>query len=205
MRAELGIESDAIVYGTVGRLKPQKDHGTFLQAAKDILGRNPSARFLIVGDGPLRSELETQAQQLDLFPAMIFTGVRTDIPAVLSALDVFVLSSRWEGLPNAVLEAMASARPVVATAVDGVQGVVTFGENGLLVSPGDSTALAAACQKLASDPDMRDRLGQAGYGYVVEHHSLDVMIDKYATCYADLLHSHGLASPNKIQRKLETS
>jgi glycosyltransferase involved in cell wall biosynthesis len=171
------------------------------------LDQYPSARFLVVGDGPLRSELEAQARLRAMIPAIIFTGLRTDIPALLSALDVFVLSSRWEGLPNAVLEAMAAERPVVATAVDGVRGVVTSEKNGLLVPSGDSSALAVACLRLASDSDMRNRLGRAGYEYVAEHHGLTAMLDKYTDCYAELLHEHGFTLPNKNQslRKLEAS
>lgn len=197
VRMEFGIDPDAIVIGIVGRLKPQKDHATFLEAAREILDRYPFARFLIVGDGPLRSELEAQADKLGLYPATIFTGMRTDIPAVLSVLDVFVLSSRWEGLPNAVLEAMAAARPVVATAVDGVRGVITSNENGLLVPSGDSKALAESCLQLASDVELRQRLGQAGYQYVVEHHSLTNMVDRYAECYSSLLRAHGFDHPAK--------
>lgn len=207
MRTELDIAPGAIVFGTIGRLKPQKDHGTFIRAAREVLDQYPSARFLVIGDGPLRSELETQAHQLELFPAIIFTGLRTDIPALLSALDVFVLSSRWEGLPNAILEAMAASRPVIATAVDGVRGVVTSGENGLLVSSGDTSGLTEACLQLASDSDLRNRLGRAGHKYVTDHHSLTAMLDKYVDCYAELLHEHGFALPNEKQnlRKLETS
>jgi glycosyltransferase involved in cell wall biosynthesis len=207
VRTELGIAPEAIVFGTIGRLKPQKDHGTFMRAAREILDQCASARFLIVGDGPLRSELETQAEQLKLFPAILFAGLRMDIPALLSAFDVFVLSSRWEGLPNAVLEAMASERPVVATAVDGVRGVVTSEKNGLLVPSGDAPALAEACLQLVSDSDMRNRLGRAGHKYVAEHHSLTAMLNKYIDCYAELLHEHGIALPNEKQslRKLEAS
>lgn len=207
MRTELDIDPGAIVFGTVGRLKPQKDHATFLQAAREILNQNPSARFLVIGDGPLRSDLEAQARQLGLFPAITFTGMRTDISTVLPALDVFVLPSRWEGLPNAMLEAMAASRPVVATDVDGVRGVLTSGENGLLVSPRDSSALAKACLQLASDTQMRHRLGRAGYEYVAENHSLSVMVERYVECYAGLLQTH---SPehfveNNSMKKAETS
>jgi len=195
VRDELDIAPDAIVFGIIGRLKPQKDHATFLESAREILVQYPTARFLVVGDGPLYSELEAKALELDLFPSLIFTGVRTDIPAVMSALDVLVLSSRWEGLPNVVLEAMAAARAVVATSVDGVEGVVTSGKTGLLVPPGDSLALAQACLELVSNPDLRYRLGQAGYRYVAENYSLDMMVDRYEARYAEQLQRHGLQRP----------
>lgn len=203
VRAEFGIAPDAIVFGIIGRLKPQKDHATFLESAREIFIQYPTARFLVVGDGPLYSELETMARELSLFPSLIFTGVRTDIPAVLSALDVLVLSSRWEGLPNVVLEAMAVARPVVATSVDGVEGVVTSGKTGLLVPPGDSLALAQACIELINDPDLRHRLGRAGYRHVAENYSFDTMVDRYEACYIEQLRLHGFQRPEGSNSLIE--
>lgn len=192
VRNELGIDPNAVVFGVIGRLKPQKGHDLFLEAAKEILNQHPTVRFLIIGDGPLRSELEVKARQLGLCPALIFTGVREDIPALLSALDVLVLSSRWEGLPNVILEAMAAARPVVATSVDGVHGVVRSGVTGLLVPPGDPLSMAQACLGLVSNSDLRTRFGQAGYEYVSQQYNLDTMIDRYDECYSEQLQLRGL-------------
>ena len=192
LRSELGIEASAIVFGVIGRLKTQKAHSVFLEAAREILNRYPTARFLIVGDGPLRSELEAQARQLGLFPALIFTGLRADIPVVLSALDVLVLPSHWEGLPNVVLEAMAAGRPVVATAIAGIRGVVLSGTTGLLVPQGNPLSMAQACLDLAADRDLRVRFGSMGYEHVAIHYSLDKMIDRYDECYSEHLRFHGL-------------
>lgn len=192
IRAELGLEPQALVFGVIGRLKPQKDHDNFLKAAAHIYHRLPQARFLIVGDGPLRAELEAQARQLGLERAVIFTGLRSDIPALLSAMDVLVFSSRWEGLPVTLLEGMAAARPVAATAVDGIRTVSIAEETAVLVPPADPAALAQACIRLGSDSQLRRRMGQAGRARVVERYSIDAMIDRITDLYTGLLQARGL-------------
>ena len=190
VRAEFGIAQDAILFGIIGRLKPQKDHVTFLNAAAEISKLSPGARFLVVGDGPLRPELESLASQLGLLPALIFAGVRDDIPGVLAALDVLVFSSRWEGLPVTLLEGMAASKPIVATAVDGINGVAE--KCALLVPAGDSLALANACQKLALDQNLRACLGNAGFERVAKNYSLDLMIEKTIGIYNQLLGDRGM-------------
>lgn len=192
IRKELGFDHTALVFGIVGRLTPPKDHSTFLKAAELILQKAPQARFLIVGDGPLRKDLALQAQKIGLGEALIFTGLRKDIPAVLAALDVLVFSSLWEGLPVALLEGMSAARPVVATAVGGIPEVVVPDKSAFLVPPGDADALAQACLRLASDSATRRSMGQAGLERVVARYSLDVMIDRTAVLYAKLLQERGL-------------
>jgi len=192
IRAEYGISPASILFGIIGRLKPQKDHVTFLKAAAHVLRKTPSARFLVVGDGPLRNELENLASELGVTPAVIFTGLRSDIPAVLAALDVLILSSRWEGLPVTLLEGMAAEKAVVATSVNGINGVAVPDVTALLVPPEDSAALAEACLKLAFDLDLRMRLGWAGFERVSARYSLDVMIDRTAGVYNDLLRRRGL-------------
>jgi len=191
VREEFGINQEAIVFGIIGRLKPQKDHVTFLKAAAQILREVPAARFLIVGDGPLRVELETLAKRLGLFPALVFTGLRNDIPAVMAALDVLVFSSRWEGLPVTLLEGMAAGKPVVATAIDGINGVALPDLTALLVAPDDPSGLALACIKLSTRPDLRLRMGMAGYERVLSHYSLERMINQTAGLYDRLLREHG--------------
>jgi glycosyltransferase involved in cell wall biosynthesis len=192
VRAEFGIAPTAPLFGIIGRLKPQKDLPTFLLAAVEILRQQSDARFLVVGDGPLREELETQAKELDLFPALIFTGMRKDISAIMTALDVLVLSSLWEGLPIILLEAMAAARPVVSTAVDGVRSVVLPDESALLVNTGSPASLADACVKLARDPALRQKLGSSGLKRVADFYSLDAMIDRISKLYEELLSGCGL-------------
>jgi glycosyltransferase involved in cell wall biosynthesis len=200
VRKELDLDDAALVFGVVGRLTPPKDHATFLKAAAFILQKAPQARFLIVGDGPLRKDLEFQAQKNGLGNALIFTGLRNDIPAVLAALDVLVFSSLWEGLPVALLEGMAAARPIVAAAVGGIPEVVLPDKSALLVPPGDAVALAQACLRLASSSAARRTMGQAGLERVVARYSIDAMIDRTAALYAKLLQERGLGQliPSRV-------
>jgi glycosyltransferase involved in cell wall biosynthesis len=186
LRAEFGIAPDAPLIGIIGRLSLQKDHVTFLQAAAQIRAVLPSARFLAVGDGPLRGELIAQARSLKLDEAVIFCGLRSDIPAVLAALDVLVFSSRWEGLPVTLLEGMAAARPIVSTAVGGVPGVVGDGESALLVPPGISSALADATLRVLRDPALAHRLGSAARERVREKYSLESMLEQTLALYEEL-------------------
>jgi glycosyltransferase involved in cell wall biosynthesis len=192
IRKEFGFDNAALVFGVVGRLTPPKDHSTFLKAAALILEKAPQARFLIVGEGSLRKDLELQAQKIGLGNALIFTGLRKDIPAVLAALDVLVFSSLWEGLPVALLEGMAAARPVVATAVGGIPEVVVPDKSAFLVPPGDVVALSQACLRLAADPAIRRSMGQAGLERVAARYSIGAMIDCTAALYAKLLQERGL-------------
>jgi glycosyltransferase involved in cell wall biosynthesis len=123
---------------------------------------------------------------------VVFAGHRTDVPEILQALDIFVLPSNWEGLPNAVLEAMAAGLPVVATRVGGVPEVVVEGQTGILVPPRDPNALADALLTLLRDPNLRRRMGQAGRQRVQEYFSVDQMVSKTETLYEQLLSEKGL-------------
>ncbi|MEI7845634.1 MAG: glycosyltransferase [Chloroflexota bacterium] len=194
IRTEFGIGSESILFGIIGRLKPQKDHVTFLKAAVEVIKQVPTARFLVIGEGPLLDELKNLAQELGLLPAVIFAGLRNDIPDVLAALDVLVFSSRWEGLPVTLLEGMAASKPIVATAVDGIRGVALPGVTALLVPPGDYHSLAQACINLAVDGDLRATFGRAGYERVSAKYSLGAMTDKIAYLYNELLIKRGLVS-----------
>lgn len=161
IRDELGLPADAPVVGTVCSLRPQKAVDLALEAAARLSGDHPQLRFLVVGDGPERSRLEREAERLGV-PAL-FVGRRPheEIPDLLAAMDILVSSSSFEGTPLAVLEWMAAAKPIVATAVGGIPSIVDDGEQGLLVPPGDAAALAAAIARLLGDPGERRRLGEA--------------------------------------------
>lgn len=198
IRTEFGIPDEAVLFGIIGRLKPQKDLPTFLRAAAEILRQRPDARFLVVGDGPLKDELESMAKQLNLLSSLVFTGMRKDVPAIMKAIDVLVLSSLWEGLPVILLEAMASARPVVSTAVDGVKGVAVPDETALLVEPGSPEELAEACLRLAGDLNLRERMGRAGLKRVTEFYSMEAMTDRISGLYEELLAERGLVSPRRV-------
>jgi glycosyltransferase involved in cell wall biosynthesis len=153
VRAELGIAQDAPVIGAVNRLSPQKDPLSLLRAAAVPLREHPSARLLLVGDGPLRQEVLHLARLLGVDDQLVAVGLRRDVERLLTAFDVFVSASLWEGLPRTVLQAMATGVPVVATATDGVVDVVDDGRTGLLVPAGRPDDLGSALRKVLEDPE----------------------------------------------------
>jgi len=187
IRQEFGISANTPLLGIVARLNEQKDHANFLYAAVKIIEKAPHTRFMVVGDGPLRPSLTDLAASLGLSDAVIFTGVRKDIPAIYGALDVLVFSSRWEGLPVALLEGMAVGLPVISTEVGGVPGMLEHERTGLLVPPSNSDALAQACLKLIADQSLRQQMGIAAVEKVRAHYSMDAMVDAIAKLYEELL------------------
>jgi glycosyltransferase involved in cell wall biosynthesis len=192
LRREMGIAEQTPLLGMIARLAAQKDHATLLEALARLRSLVPGVRALIVGDGPLRAALSRQAESLGLGDVVTFTGMRRDIPAILAALDVFVLSTHWEGLPVALLEAMAASRPVVASSVAGVPGVVDDGVTGLIVAHADPSALAEACAQLLRDPDRAKRMGAAGRQRVAAHYSAEQMLAGIQAQYEGLLAGAGL-------------
>lgn len=186
-----GDESGTVVVLTVARLDPQKDLGSLLAAAAQV----PDATFLIAGEGEERGRLETTARELGLAGRVRFLGFRGDIPALLAACDLFVLPSRFEGLPLAVLEAMAAGRPVVATRIGGMDEAVVDGHTGVLVPPGDPAALASAIRALADDPARARRLGEAGRRRVRREFSADSMAGRVMAAYRELLAGRGFPQP----------
>jgi sugar transferase (PEP-CTERM/EpsH1 system associated) len=182
-RAALGIGRDELVVGIVGRLDPVKDHVTLLHAFARVYHEMPHARLFIVGDGETRCELEALTQSLQLTPAVRFLGFRSDVPALLPAFDVFCLSSRMESLPVAVLEAMATGLPVVATAVGDVPRVVEDGVTGRLCPPGDVEQLAESLRILLLRPRWRQRMGAAGRERVQQHFTRERMLERYKDVY----------------------
>jgi len=186
-RAKLDLPQDAFVVCTLSRLHEQKGMEFLLAAARTVAEKAPSATFLISGYGPLRERLEAQARQLGVDARVRFLGYRKDVALILAASDVFALPSLWEGMSNAVLEAMAAGKPVVATAVDGAVDQVLPGESGLLVPPGDADALAQALLDLARDPRKAQEMGIKGRERVRREFSLDRMTDAYIELYRRLL------------------
>jgi glycosyltransferase involved in cell wall biosynthesis len=148
---------------------------------------------VIVGEGPERARLEAQAAHLGLAEQVHFVGHQQDVRPWLAAFDVCVLSSDWEGMSNAILEAMAAGLPVVATAVGGTPEVVVDGVTGFLVPPRDPQALADAILRLLRDPDLRRRMGEAGRAHVTEHFSVEQMVHKRERLYEELLKEKGFA------------
>ena len=190
LRRELGLDPEAPLVGTVGRLVYQKAQDVFLRAASTVAHSVPAAQFLIVGEGPLRSSLERLVAQLGLRRCH-FAGFRADIPRVLSIMDIFALPSILEGLPRVLLEALALARPVVATRIDGVTEVVQHGVTGLLVAPGEPTALAGAILSLLMDQALAGQLGLAGRKLVEERFTVSRAVDEVDRFYATLLERKG--------------
>jgi glycosyltransferase involved in cell wall biosynthesis len=160
VRRELALPEHALVVGTIGRLNAQKGHRFLLDAAALLLPRRPEARVLVAGDGDLMVDLRRQATELGLADRVVFAGHRTDVPDLLGALDVFCISSLYEGTPLALFEAMAAGKAVVSTSVDGCREVLEDGVTGLLVPPGDAASLAGALDRVAADAALRDGLGR---------------------------------------------
>lgn len=187
VRAELGAPEGAPLVGTVAVLREQKRLDLWLAAARIIGEELPAARFAIVGDGPLRGELETEAARLGLADRVAFTGLRPDVRAYHHAFDLFLASSQFEGLPLALLEAMAAGRPVVATRVGGVPEAVEDGVEGLLVPPGEPAALAAAALSLLADPARARALAAAARRRVAADFSIARMAGELEAIYAEVL------------------
>ncbi len=162
VRGALDLDPDAPVVLTVARMTAQKGHDTLIGAWPAVLASRPSARLVLAGDGPLRDSLRERAQALGVGQSILFLGYRDDVPDLLGAADVFALPSLFEGLPLAVLEAMAAGLPVVATATGGTDEAVLDGVSGLLVSPGNAPALAAALKVVLGTPARAVSLGEAG-------------------------------------------
>ncbi len=159
IRSEIGLDPAAFVVGTVANFRPQKDHPNLLHAARLVIAERPDVRFVVVGQGPQEEEIRGLRDRLGLGEAVLLTGFRADAIDVVGACDAFVLASRWEGLPVAVMEACALGLPIVATAVGGVAEELTDGVDALLVPPADPEALAAAIGRLVDDPALAARLG----------------------------------------------
>lgn len=171
------------VLGIIGRMTPQKDHHTFLAALAEVRRAIPEVRALIVGDGPLRRAIEAEAARLGVEGTCRFTGVREDIPDCLATATIVVLSSVSEGFPFTVLEALAMARPLVATAVNGVTEIVEPDVTGLLVPPRRPDLLARAALSLLNDPERARGLGQAGRKAVEARFPLELMLDRLERLY----------------------
>jgi glycosyltransferase involved in cell wall biosynthesis len=173
------------VVGAVGRLTQVKNHALLLRAAARLLSGED--RLLLVGDGPEAGPLRALADELGLGERTVFAGERHDVPALLAAFDVFVMSSSTEGLPLSILEAMAAALPVVATAVGGVPGVVDDGETGVLVPSGCVDSLAAQLAGLRDDRVRAESMGRRGRALALGRYSAETMTARYMDLYDALL------------------
>jgi glycosyltransferase involved in cell wall biosynthesis len=185
LRASLDVPREAPLFVAVGRFMHQKNHAALLEAYSSERIQSLGARLLLVGDGELRGALEARVRELGLEGKVRFLGVRTDVPRILHAADVFVLSSRWEGNPLSVMEAMAAGRPVVASAVGCVPELVSEG-TGQLVAPGDVAGLEAAMFELASNPELARAKGEAAARVAQARFDSKLMARAYEQLYRDL-------------------
>jgi glycosyltransferase involved in cell wall biosynthesis len=174
-RAAWGLSADAFVIGCMARLDPMKDHVTLLSAAADFARENPDARFVCVGDGPLRDDLKGLAHSLALTDRLVWAGEIADTRAAYNAFDIATLPSAFgEGFPNVVGEAMACGIPVAATDVGDVRAIA--GGTGDVVPPKNPEALCAAWQRLRARLTREPALGEAARGIIVSNYSLEIMV-----------------------------
>jgi glycosyltransferase involved in cell wall biosynthesis len=183
LRNRLGLDPNRRYVTTVARFHPVKDHGTLLRAFAEVARARPDVDLLLVGDGTLRPDLERLSTDLGLGRRIRFLGVRDDVADILVASDVFALTSVSEAASITLLEAMASARPVVVTAVGGNPELVRDGVDGLLAPRGDAPAIAAALLRLLDDPTLAHTMGRAGVERVRTAYRLDQTIERYYQLY----------------------
>jgi len=187
LRTSLGVPDGAPLAGVVARLVEQKGHTYLFDAFQQVVGELPGAHLLVVGDGPLREKLEAQVAALGIGEQVHFTGWRDDAPHIMAALDVLVMPSLWEGFGLVALEAMAQAKPIVATRVSALPEVVVDEQTGWLVPPRDPGALADALLHALGHPDLARACGQRGYRRLNEHFSPDKLADQTLAVYERIL------------------
>lgn len=187
VRRELSLPDRAQLVINVANLLEAKGLNHLVDAAAVVVSSNPDVHFLLAGEGRLREELEEQVRRNTLETNIHFLGVRGDIPRLLAASDLFVLSSIWEGLSMALLEAMAAARPIVATAVSGSEQALTPDKTGLIVPAGDSAALAGAINRLLRDRTFASSLGNAAKEHVFNNFSARKQAEEHSILYRELL------------------
>jgi glycosyltransferase involved in cell wall biosynthesis len=189
-RAALGVPADAFVVGTVGRLAKQKRHDMLIQAVATLTAKIPELHLVIVGDGELREQTKRLASRL-MPDNVTLAGQRSDVPGLLRAFDVFAMSSDFEGLPFALLEAMATGRAIVTTDVQGAGEAVRHEQEGLLVPRRDPEALATAIARLARDRAVAKKLGEAARQRFLDEFTTDRMVERTEALYFELLEQRG--------------
>lgn len=186
---KLKTEKDSVIVGAIGRLNFEKGHKYLIEASGSVLKNYPNVKFVLIGDGELRGSLESSAKENGVNDSFIFLGNRTDIPELLTQIDIFVLPSLWEGLPLVLLEAMAAKKAIVATNVNGIVEIIESEKEGILVPPKDPSALASAIIRLLNDKDLCARLAADGYKKVLREFSLDTMVKETENIYLKYIHN----------------
>jgi len=185
VRARWGLTPEDCVVGIVARLDPVKDHATLLRAMALAVPRAPNLKLMVVGGGPLETEIRAQAAASPVSKHLLFTGPQLEVPALYRAMDLYAQPSLYEGVSGAILEAMAARLPVLSTPVGGTVDILREGETGFLSPVGDEAALAAHLVRLASNHTERQRLGAAGRAFVTRHFNLGQVLDKYGRVYEE--------------------
>ncbi len=192
LRREISCSPDNFLVGIVAHLADHKGHKYLIQATKLLKEVAPKIKVIIVGEGPLKMELNRQVKEINVEDMVFFLGFRKDVPQILASLDLFVLSSHMEGMGSILMDAMACRLPVVATKVGGIPEVVIQGETGLLVPPRRPSALAKSILKLYNDRTLASRLGERGYEVVHQKFSAESMADKIINVYDTLAWKKGI-------------
>lgn len=187
VRRSLGLCDDDFIIGNIGRIAPIKGHEYLIRSATEVISKIPNAKFMIVGDGPIRSKMEELASQLKISDKVIFTGIRMDIPECLSVMDLFVLPSLNEGMGRALVEAMAMRVPVIASNIGGIPEVIVDGETGLLVPSKNSEVLAKAIIRLSKDKKLAEKLSQAGYEKAHLDFGIETMVNNISSVYQEMI------------------
>jgi glycosyltransferase involved in cell wall biosynthesis len=191
-RDKWGLKRGDLLIGCVGRLSPEKGHTVLVQALRKVISRHPHARLVLVGDGEEKQRLEHLAADLNIEPFVRFLGLRSDVPEVLAACDLFALPSIQEGFPMVILEALAAGKAVVASEVGAIPDVIRQDVTGLLVPPGDVNALADALCLLVEDEKARQRMGQSGRKLVREAYDFERTVGQYDDLYRRVLGEAGM-------------
>jgi glycosyltransferase involved in cell wall biosynthesis len=191
-RADLGLPLDAPVLGNVGRFSPQKNPLDWIRVAGKVAHAAPDCQFLLVGDGPLRPQVEAALAEEGIAGRTILTGLRRDVPRMLAAMDVFLLTSLWEGLPRVIPQAMSMEVPVVANRADGTAEAIAHGETGYLCDPADLDAHAAYCLELLRHPERRREIGRRGRTWATREFDVRHMVAQIAKLYDTLIETKGL-------------
>lgn len=187
IRELLGLPPESLIVGTVAALKQQKGLQYLLDAASQLRQAQPTAHFVLIGSGPLEGELRAWIHQHGLEGTVTLLGQREDIPTLLGGMDIFAFPSLWEGMPRALLEALAMGRPSVATDIGGSRELVIDGETGLLVPPSDAGALRDALREMLASPERRARFGQAARQRIERKFSAQSVADAHDQLYQELL------------------
>nr|WP_239559084.1 glycosyltransferase family 4 protein [Sporohalobacter salinus] len=187
LKTELGITEDEIVVGKVSKLQRRKGYRFYLRVAQNIIKEYPNVKFLIVGSGPLTSELKDKVKKMGLEDNVVFTGYRTDIADVFSIFDIKVLTSLWEGLPRVLVQAAAVGKPLISFNVDGAWEIIDEGKNGYIVPMKDTEAMTEKLKVLIENKRLREKMGKYSQQKVGDAWSIENMVEKTDQIYQDLI------------------